>query len=151
MLIIWFVLVSSEWLNFYFVFSPFIVECFWKRSSILSVWILHILVCFLALSYLLVLAVVIVGRELIYICVFLFVFLLFRAALEAFWGSQARGRIRATAASLHHSHGHTGSKPCLRLNTTYSAQQLQILNSLSEARDVPSQIHFCCATTGTPT
>ena len=38
----------------------------------------------------------------------------------------------------------------------HSSWQCQILNPLSEARDrtcnlmVPSQIHFCCATTGTP-
>ena len=50
------------------------------------------------------------------------------------------GLIRAIAASLHHS-----------------SQQHQILNPLSEARDqtcnlmVPSQIHFHCATMGTPT
>ena len=38
---------------------------------------------------------------------------LFRAAPEAYGGSQARGGIRATAASLHHSHSHMGSKPYL--------------------------------------
>ena len=57
----------------------------------------------------------------------------------AYGGSQARGRIGAAAASLHHNSG-----------------QHQILNPLSEARDrtgnlmVPGQIHFCCTTTGTP-
>ena len=34
---------------------------------------------------------------------------LFRAALTACGGSQARGRIGAAAAGLRHSHGHTGS------------------------------------------
>ena len=29
-------------------------------------------------------------------------------------GSQARGQIEAAAASLHHSHSHTGSEPCLQ-------------------------------------
>ena len=38
-------------------------------------------------------------------------FLLFRAAPTAYGDSQARGQIRAIAASLHHSH--TGSEPCL--------------------------------------
>ena len=52
---------------------------------------------------------------------------------------QARSLIGATASSLHHS-----------------SQQHRIRNPLSRARDptrnliVPSQIRFCCATTGTP-
>ena len=44
----------------------------------------------------------------------LFFFLLFRAAPAAHGCSQARGRIGATAASLHHSHSHTGSEPYLQ-------------------------------------
>ena len=36
--------------------------------------------------------------------IFYFYFLLFRAGLEAYGSSQARGRIRAVAAGLHHSH-----------------------------------------------
>ena len=39
----------------------------------------------------------------------LFFFLLFRAALAAYEGSQARGGSRVVATSLHHSHSHTGS------------------------------------------
>ena len=39
--------------------------------------------------------------------------LLFKATPEADGGSQARGRIRSTAASLYHSHGNVGSEPCL--------------------------------------
>ena len=41
-------------------------------------------------------------------------FCLFRAASAAYGGSQARDQIRATVASLHHSHSHVGSKPCLQ-------------------------------------
>ena len=37
----------------------------------------------------------------------------FRAAPTAHGGSQARGLIRATAASLRHSHSNAGSEPCL--------------------------------------
>ena len=37
-----------------------------------------------------------------------------RAAQVAYGGSQARGQIRAVAASLHHSHSNAGSEPCLR-------------------------------------
>ena len=37
-------------------------------------------------------------------------FCLFRAALAAIGGSQARGRIEAIAASLHHSHSNTRSE-----------------------------------------
>ena len=39
---------------------------------------------------------------------------LFRAALEAFGSSQARGCIRDIAASLHHSHSNTRSEPHLQ-------------------------------------
>ena len=41
------------------------------------------------------------------------VVLIFRAALAACGGSQARGRIRAIAAGLRHSHSNAGSEPCL--------------------------------------
>ena len=43
--------------------------------------------------------------------VFLFVFLLFRATLAAYGGSQARCQIEATAAG--HSHSQARSEPCL--------------------------------------
>ena len=42
-----------------------------------------------------------------------FLFLLFRAAPVAYGSSQARGRIGATAAGLHHSHSNAGSEPRL--------------------------------------
>ena len=38
----------------------------------------------------------------------------FRASPTAYGSSQARGRIRAVAAGLHHSHSNTESKPGLR-------------------------------------
>ena len=65
--------------------------------------------------------------------------LLFRAALTAYGGFQAGGRIRATAASLHHS-----------------SQQCQTPDPRNKARDQThifldtGQIRFCCATVGTP-
>ena len=43
-----------------------------------------------------------------------FFFFLFRAAPTAYGGSQARSRIRATAAGLHHSHSNMGSELSLR-------------------------------------
>ena len=46
----------------------------------------------------------------LYFILFLFLFLLLRAASAAYGRSQARGWIRATAASLHHSHSNVGSK-----------------------------------------
>ena len=39
---------------------------------------------------------------------------LFRAALAAYGASQARGRIRAAAADLHHSHSNARPKPHLQ-------------------------------------
>ena len=47
--------------------------------------------------------------------------------------SQSRGRIRATAASLHLSHSTAGSEPRLRPN--HSSWQCGIINPPSEARD----------------
>ena len=85
---------------------------------------------------------------------FYFIFLLFRATPAANGDFQARGRIRATAAGLHHSHGNARSEPSLQLH--HSSWQHWILIPLSEARDRSyiltdlSQIHFHCATTGTP-
>ena len=38
---------------------------------------------------------------------------IFKATPTAYGGSQARGRIKATAAGLHHSHSNSGSIPCL--------------------------------------
>ena len=94
--------------------------------------------------------------------VFFFFFNLYFMYLFCFLGPLPRqmevpglgGRIRATAASLYHSHGNAGSQPCLCLH--HSSPQLQTFNPLSEARDrtrnlmVPGQINFHCATTGTP-
>ena len=87
----------------------------------------------------------------IYLFIYLFI-LLFRATLMAYGGSQARGLIGATAASLPHSHGNARSEP--RLQPT--SRQHWILNPISKARDqtrnlmVPSQINFHCTSTGTP-
>ena len=84
---------------------------------------------------------------------FVFVFCLFRATPTAYGGSQARGPIGATAASLHHSPSNDRSKPCL---IHHSSQHHQILKPLSEAREWshnltgPSWICFRCATPGTP-
>ena len=61
-----------------------------------------------------------------------FYFLLFRAAPTACGGSQARGPVQATAASLHHtiqaiaadlchSHSNARSEPCLRPTPQYMA------------------------------
>ena len=75
---------------------------------------------------------------------------LFRVAPATYGGSQARGRIGATATGLYHSHSNAGSELCLW------PTQRWILNPLSKARDrtrnlmVPSRICFRCTTTGTP-
>ena len=57
------------------------------------------------------------GGSVFFVCflVFLsFVFCLFRATLSAYGGSQARGLIGATAASLHQSHSNTRAESHLR-------------------------------------
>ena len=45
---------------------------------------------------------------------FFVLFCLFRAALVAYGGSQARGRIGAVAAGLHHSYNNAGFELCLQ-------------------------------------
>ena len=60
-----------------------------------------------------------------------FFFLLFRATLMAYGGSQARGLIVATAAGLHQSH--TRSEPHLR--PTPQLMATPDPNPLSEAQD----------------
>ena len=78
----------------------------------------------------------------------------FRATPMAYGDSQARGQIGAVASGLHHTTATLDlSHVC---NLHHSSQQGWILNPLSKAKDwtrnlvVPSWIHFCCATTGTP-
>ena len=81
---------------------------------------------------------------------FMFYFLLFRAAPEAYGSSQARGLIGATAAGL--CQATETWDPSHVCNLHDSSRQFRILNPLSEARDrtrnpmVPSRIPFCCTT-----
>ena len=86
---------------------------------------------------------------------FCFCLLSFKGCTRAaYGGSQARGRIGAVGAGLHHSHSDTRSK--LHLQPIPQLWQHRILNPLSEARDRTcvlmdaSQIRFRCTTTGTP-
>ena len=72
-------------------------------------------------------------EALFFVFPFFFFFLLFRTAPVAYASSQARGRIRAAAAGLHHSHGNAGSKP--HLQPTQQLMATWILNLLIEARD----------------
>ena len=83
-----------------------------------------------------------------------FYFLLFRAAPEAYGGSQAKSQTGATAASLCHSH-RIQDLSCV-CDLHHSSLQHLILNQLREAKDqtcnlmVTNRIHFRCATMGTP-
>ena len=43
-----------------------------------------------------------------------FVFKIFKTTTMAYGSSQAMGRIRDAAASLHHSHSNSGTKVCLQ-------------------------------------
>ena len=54
---------------------------------------------------------------------YLFTYCLFRAALMAYGISQARGRIRAAAANLHHNHRNATSEPCLQTTPQLMAMQ----------------------------
>ena len=83
---------------------------------------------------------------------FIIIWSFFRATHAAYGGSQARGRFRATAASLHHSHSNARSELYLQLTPQFVAT----LGLLSEAKDQtcilmePSWDHYHCATAGTP-
>ena len=85
--------------------------------------------------------------------IFFFFFAFFRAALAAHGSSQARCRIRATAAGLYHSHSMQDQSHVYNLH--HSSWQRQIPDPLSKASDQThilmdtSQIHFHCTTTGT--
>ena len=80
--------------------------------------------------------------------------ILFRASPTAYGGSQARGQVGATAASLHQRCSNAGSEPHLDLH--HKLQQHWIPDPLSEATDWTqilmdtSLIRFPCATLGTP-
>ena len=54
------------------------------------------------------------GRNKRPIYLFIYLFRLFRAALTAYGGSQARGPIRASAADLQYSHSNSEFKPRLQ-------------------------------------
>jgi len=85
---------------------------------------------------------------------FNFFICLFRATLMAHGISQARGRIGATVARLHHSHSNMG--PSHIGNLHHSSQQHQILNPRREARDQTHvltdtrRVHYHWAAMGTP-
>ena len=56
----------------------------------------------------------------IYVCIYVYISpyfsffaFFFKALLVAYGSSQARGQMRAAAASLHHSHSNIRSEPCL--------------------------------------
>ena len=91
--------------------------------------------------------------EWMFVLLFVCLFWLFRAALVAYGGSQARGRIRAVASSLHHSNTDL-SHVC---NLYHSSWQQRTLNPLNKARDQihilmdTSLVHYCWATMGTGT
>ena len=91
-----------------------------------------------------------VSFSVFFVCLFCFVFCLFRATPVAYGGSQVRGQIGAVAASLQPQ-----QRQIRATSSTYTTVHGN-LNPLSEAKDrthhfmVPSWIHFHCATTGTP-
>ena len=87
-------------------------------------------------------------------------FCLFRATPVAYGVSQARGRIRATAVGLCHSHSNTTATAAQDSSCIYdlhhSSGPCWILNPLGKVRDPicvlmdSSQIHFGWAMMGTP-
>ena len=78
----------------------------------------------------------------------------FGATPVAYGGSQARGRVGAAAAGLHHSHSNTGSEPCLQSMLQlvaspdpYPTERDQGLNPHPHGYN---RVHNCWATRGTP-
>ena len=85
---------------------------------------------------------------------FFFSFWLFRTTHMAYGSSQAKGRIGATAAGLHHSHSNLGSQ--LHLQPTHSSWQHWIPDPTEQGQRSNLHPHgykldsFCCAKMGTP-
>ena len=73
----------------------------------------------------------------------LFFFFLFRAVLVAYASSQARGRVQAAAAGLHHSHSNEGIQAASPTYTTAHSNNGSL--TLNEARD---QTHILMDTSG---
>ena len=93
-------------------------------------------------------------QQMCFDCFVLFYFVL-GPQPTAYGSSQAGGRIRATTASLQHSHRNVGFKP--HLWPTPQLKQCWILNPLSKARDwthilmdTIHEVRYCWATMGTP-
>ena len=66
-----------------------------------------------------------------------FIFWSFRAALEAYGSSQAKGESELQAAGLHHSHSNAGSKP--RLQPTPQLMAMPILNPTEQGQGLNPQ------------
>ena len=87
----------------------------------------------------------------IFIYLFIYLFFVFQGHTRGIWRFPGYGWNQSSAAK-----NHTTPDLSRICNLHHSSQQCQTLNPLSEARDrtrnltVPSQIHFCCARTGTP-
>ena len=72
-------------------------------------------------------------------CCCLFVFVFFRSGPVAYRSFWARGRVRAAAVGLYHSHSNSGSEPhllmiCYIWDLHHCLWQHQILNPLNEGR-----------------
>ena len=86
--------------------------------------------------------------------IFFFFFCLFRATPAAYGSSQARGQIRAIAASLYHSP--TATKDLSYICNLHKSQQCWILNPLNKGRDQTRVLMDTCGvcfhwtTVGTP-
>ena len=71
---------------------------------------------------------------------FIFFFFFLRVTPTAFGSSQARGLIRVTFASLHHSHSNATSEPCQRPTSQLTAKPHP--SPLSKARDQTCNLMF---------
>ena len=80
---------------------------------------------------------------------FFFFFGLLRAVPDADGSSWARGQIRATTASLHHSRSNSGSKPCLQPTPKPRQHWIEVRDRTHVLMDT-SWVHYCWAMKGTP-
>ena len=95
------------------------------------------------------------SRYVLIVMLFLFIYLLFRAAPMAYGRSQAAGRIRALQPRAYTTATATRDASHI-FSLYYSSRQCQVPNPLSEVRGQTrvlmdtSWIRFCCATVETP-
>ena len=90
-----------------------IINDFKKNQPLLAFHVQTTFECYLYIRTHLCMYILYIFHKCVYYIIIILIFF-FRATLMAYGGSQARGRIKAAASSLHHSHSNARSEPRLQ-------------------------------------